>query len=56
MLDIAKPDSDRYYGSCARKGFADTCDGASLYSVSGINRVSHFAVDIACVSLGKLVE
>jgi hypothetical protein len=31
-------------------------DGASLYSVSGINRVSHFAADIACVSLGKLVE
>ena len=55
MFDNSKPDSDTM-GAAARKGFAITCAGASLYSVSGINRISHFAADIACVSLGKLVE
>jgi len=55
MLDNSKPDSDRHHGSWSAKALRITCDGASLYSVAGINRVSHFVPDIACVSLGKLV-
>jgi hypothetical protein len=55
MLDNSKPDSGTM-GAAARKGFADNLRWASLYSVSGINRVSNFVADIACVSLGKLVE
>jgi hypothetical protein len=58
MLDNGKLDSDTK-GAVARKGFEENGDNllwAWLYSVSVINRVSHFASDIACVSLGKLVE
>jgi hypothetical protein len=43
-------------GAAARKALQITCAGASLYSVSVIKHISHFAADIACVSLGKLVE